>query len=326
MRLRSVLMKAGLVLASIAIALFIAEGALRMVGYTYTPLRITVLTRTDLRMYHAFQQTDFAYDPVLIWRPRNGATIFNAQGYRGVEVPPAKPPGQIRIVTLGDSNTLGWPGEGAPSWPTSLQRIFTERRQPVVVINAGVWGYSSFQGLQRFREMLAFAPDVALVSFGANDGHHVVTSDKDFSERRVRKMRMDEFLHLTRVGQAVLAILDRGGRAAPERLVPRVNLDEYRENLQKMIALGRERNVRLVLLTRPFTGESPSPLWWKHFAPQYNRLTIELGRQEGVPVIDVAGYYQQHPEWMVDESHFNQAGHEAMARLVYDDLERLLPK
>ena len=37
------------------------------------------------------------------------------------------------------------------------------------VANAGVYGYSSFQGLRRFHELLRYHPDVVTWSFGAND-------------------------------------------------------------------------------------------------------------------------------------------------------------
>jgi hypothetical protein len=91
-------------------SLLIVEGLLRLVGYSYTPLKIEVIKKNEWRPYHAFQDKNFVYDPALIWRPKIGLSIFNSQGYRGRELAPTKGARELRIFAFGDSNTLGWRG------------------------------------------------------------------------------------------------------------------------------------------------------------------------------------------------------------------------
>ena len=61
-----VIKKAELVLFGILVALLIGEGFLRWIDYRYSPLRIkTIETSHEWRFYHAFEDKDFVYDPIL---------------------------------------------------------------------------------------------------------------------------------------------------------------------------------------------------------------------------------------------------------------------
>jgi len=311
-----------LVFGSLVAALLIAEGILWLIGYSYTPLRIEVINN-EWRPYHTFQDKQFVYDPALIWRPKIGSSVFNSQGYRGRELAPTKDARETRIFAFGDSNTLGWDRLDGPNWPGYLQQLFDETTPSVTVVNAGVWGYTAFQGLGRFKEALSLKPDIALISFGANDAHLVTVSDSEFAQRPVRRSRVDHVLIRARVGQLVLAFLDRfaGTRQEPVR---RVSLEDYRRYLEQIVSLGKAHKVRVVLLTRPFIGEAPNIQWWKHLAPEYNAVTSDVGKRDDVPVVDVYSYFRHEPQYFSDESHFTESGHRKMAELVYKQLRTLV--
>src|SRR5262245_23364865 len=290
--------------AAIIVSLLVVEAWLRFVHYEYTPLRIEVMKNwSEWRYYHAFEDRNFVYVPVLIWRPRPGGTFFNEQGYRGKVIPAAKEVGITRIFAIGDSNTLGWPGNDGPNWPMYLEQILNQNGHLSVVVNAAAYGYTSFQGLRRFKEALAFHPDLVLISFGCNDAMRVTMSDADFASRRVRKKNWDRLLMRARVGQLLLAIADNLPWGEKDRLVPRVSLDEYQANLEEIIRIATAQGIRTVLLTRPFTGASPTPWWWKNFAHEYNDATIATGARAGVPVVDIYTYFKDCPDCFVDEAH-----------------------
>lgn len=160
-----------------------AEGILRIFDYHYRPLKITFqnLGDTDWRGFHAFQDRHFVYDPQLIWRPVKEKPAFNKQGFRRRELSNVPEAHIIQIVALGDSNTLG--PEDRPGWPEYLQQLYERSALDIAVINAGVSGYSSFQGLRLFQDILQYEPQMVLVSFGANDAHHVLLSDEDYLNR-----------------------------------------------------------------------------------------------------------------------------------------------
>jgi len=319
--------KGFLVALGIVISLSIGEVFLRLIGYAYNPLRIqTIATYSEWRYFHAFKDEHFEYDPYLIWRPRKRIPPFNSHGYRGEEISLRKEPGAIRIFAIGDSNTLGWLGNGDFNWPAYSHETLTRENDRFSVVNAGVYGYSSFQGLRRLEEALSFEPDVVLISFGLNDAMRVTVPDAEFLSKGIRAFHLDEMLVRWRTGQVLLAVYDRFASRQEGGLVPRVSIQEYRNNLMQMIALARSKSIRVVLLTRPFTGDSPDERWWKNFGPMYNRTVLQVAKEAEVPVIDVYAYFAGRPEYFADESHFTEAGHRTMARLIYENIRPLLPR
>jgi len=322
MRLR----RAALLVVSLLVAAGIAEGLLMAMGYEYRPMRIqTIDDYREWRYYHAFNDKHFVYDPDLIWRPRKGSGPITSQGYRGDEIPREKKPGSIRIFAFGDSNTLGWVGGSGPNWPAYLQEILRQENDRYTVVNAGAYGYTSFQGLRRLQEALHWQPDLALISFGMNDSVPVTLSDAEFLSRRFRTLDLDRKLVSFRVGQLALAVSD--GLLGRERkeLVRRVSIPEYRENLAEMIRLSRERKIQPVLLTRPFCASADGGGWLKNFDPAYGPATIEVARQHGALVIDVQKYFQDRRELFEDVTHFTEEGHRLMAELVAERIRPLLP-
>jgi len=316
---------------SLLIAVLISEALLRLVGYRYSPLSINIhADRNDHRFRHAFENEDFLYDPILIWRPKEDAAVFNSQGFRGKELSEEKQPDEFRLFALGDSNTLGWHdadqvGENrGANWPAYLEQLMPSGDRQYSVTNAGVWGYSSFQGLGRFRQILRFHPDMVLVSFGSNDAHKVVVSDADYAPVAALSP-----LLRTRCGQLFQAMRDRlvtGRRSCKdEELVFRVGLDQYRSNLNEIVRIAKENGIQCVLLTRPFRGKSTDELYWKTHAPSYVAATIEVGQANGVPVIDVYSHFEDKAEYFFDESHFTEPGHRLAAKIIYQRIRPLLP-
>jgi len=186
-----------------------------------------------------------------------------------------------------------------------------------------VYGYTAFQGLERFKQALSVKPDMALISFGANDAHLVTASDSDFVNRPIRRT-IDYVLAHTKVGQLVHAAVDKFTSNRGERMVRRVSVADYSRYLEQMVSLGERHGIQIVLLTRPFIGESPNSWWWKNLGPKYNRATIDVGKRNGVLVIDVYSYFENRPEYFADESHFSEAGHRRMAKLIYEQIRPLL--
>ena len=87
--------------------------------------------------------------------------------------PPAPAPaplGEPRIVAFGDSLTagLGLPREMA--YPAQLQRKLAERGHKIDVVNAGVSGDTSADGLRRANWALEGNVQLLILALGANDG------------------------------------------------------------------------------------------------------------------------------------------------------------
>ena len=305
--------------------LLLFEVLLRIAGFSYVPLRIKTQNYSDWRNYHAFEDQDFRGDSRLLWAPIPGHVPFNAQGYRGALMAVPKPKGEFRVFAVGDSNTLGWFGEKGPNWPASLEALARSGSAAVRVVNAGVWGYSSFQGVRRLEDMSRFDPDLVLVSFGSNDAHQVTRADRDWAASPVRVSVWEWGLTYSRVGNLVLCASDAWRKIDNHTLVPRVSLAEYRQNLGAMVDLCKTRKATVVLLTRPFTGQAEDPLSWKRRAPEYNAVVRDICRARGLRTVDLYEAFRNRPELFHDESHFTDVGHEAAARIIHQAIRDLLP-
>src|SRR4051794_40229946 len=72
---------------------------------------------------------------------------LDSRGYRNAEVPVARTPDVLRIACIGDSWTFGMNVDQDRSYPSRLVE-YVRGGARAEVINFGVLGYSSFQGLQ----------------------------------------------------------------------------------------------------------------------------------------------------------------------------------
>jgi len=104
---------------------------------------------------------------------------INGQGMRSDrDVAYAKPPGTQRIVSLGDSFTIGYEVDVEECFSSVLAARLREARIDVEVLNAGVSGFSTAEELLYLeRELIKYDPDVVLVSFYANDLHDNVRTN-----------------------------------------------------------------------------------------------------------------------------------------------------
>ncbi len=303
----------------------LVEAGLRIVDYRYSPLQVEIRDKSDWRFYHAFEDEHFVYDAAKFWAPRKGELGFDSHGFKGADFPVPKPSDEVRVFAIGDSNTLGWSGEGGASWPMFLEEAFRVEGRSVRVVNAGVYGYTSHQGLIRFEEVLAFEPDVVLFSFGGNDGLRVITSDADYAAQNLWKTGLADTLLKVRVGHLVLRALDtvQGEPGEDGGLLPRVSLQAYRENLHAAIELAEREEIQIFLLTRPFLGDTVDSQY-KLSSVAYNRATIEVGRERGVPVIDVYARFKDQEQYFSDSMHHNEEGYRIAGRMLHEQLRSLI--
>jgi len=264
-------------------------------------------------------------DPVLLWRPIDHGP-FSSQRFKSPVVQVPKPAGVIRVMCYGDSLTDGPPKGG---WPTWLGRKLAGKApgRTVEVLNAGVVGYTSHQGLLRFlQEVDVYQPDLVLACFGWNDVAQAAdVADKDFRipswpvvwlERRLVRYR------------AYLVLMEYAGRwrarptLAPVQEVrrPRVALEDYLANLERFREEAARRGIPIVFLTRPHrtsASELGRLSGWRSEVPGYNEALRRWANRNHVPLIDAQAYFEGLPRALfADECHFVPAGYEELAGLV----------
>jgi acyl-CoA thioesterase I len=74
------------------------------------------------------------------------------------------------IVAFGDSLTAGYGTEAGNSYPDFLEQDLNTKGFHYHVVNAGVSGNTTKDGLDRLDDVLSLKPVVVIVAFGGNDG------------------------------------------------------------------------------------------------------------------------------------------------------------
>jgi lysophospholipase L1-like esterase len=231
----------------------------------------------------------------------------NALGLRGDEV---RNDGSGRILAVGDSCTWGWRVDQDKSFPAVLQQKLDGQLGPqrYQVINAGVPGFTSMQGLRYLRERgMALAPDIVVIALGFNDA----VRGGDAAERLARQqwlmplILVDDFLieHSAAYRWARWQGDQHG--AAAETLPVRVPLDAYKRNLVEMVELARGRGARVLFVN----FAQPGPLM-----SAYRTAFEQTAEALGIPLLTYTG-----PR--IDYVHPTAEGHRVLAGQLLDRMQ-----
>ncbi len=74
------------------------------------------------------------------------------------------------LVCFGDSLTAGYGTDPGESYPDQLQKLLDAKGYGYRVLNSGISGNTSKDGLDRIERVAAKHPKVVVVEFGGNDG------------------------------------------------------------------------------------------------------------------------------------------------------------
>lgn len=214
--------------------------------------------------------------------PWNVPVTTNRFGFRGPEIPVEKAPGVYRIAVLGDSSTFGAGVGDDETFCAKAEGLLNgdSGRLRYEVINAGVIGYGTMQGLRTLdRAVLPLRPDALVVSFAVNDATPG-GSLRDFMGRRrppagtmaaavvwVRNLLWNNSFACRWVLRAGLGRLrdlsdDRVRAAGAEAGWRPESSAEYRRNLREFITIARSNGMDLVFLPMPVRlKQTRYPLW-----------------------------------------------------------------
>lgn len=271
----------------------------------------------------------------------------NERGYNARVVPWEKPPGVFRIVTMGDSSTFGWGVDTDRIYPHVLEKLLRERHPSmrIEVVNLGVCGYSSLQGLVLLRsEGMLYHPDVVLISYGSNDYSLVPETFEQAYERNLGwSGAVREALHHSR---AYLIYAARLQRAAAQRSkggaggVLNVGPDRSRDNLIEMAAHARRGGAEPIFVTNCVPGDMA---WPNHAASEETGAPLLDTRallEAAIPMVMTAEQFERERSrylalygrpalerfgwlsvYLTDECHPNVIGHALIAEALVPMVE-----
>lgn len=90
-------------------------------------------------------------------------------GYRGADFPRRKAPGEVRILTVGDSFVFGDYVADDSTFPVQLERRLRPRCAGARVINAGLGGTTITEHEPMLARALGLSPDYVILLFSEND-------------------------------------------------------------------------------------------------------------------------------------------------------------
>lgn len=265
----------------------------------------------------------FVPDPELFWRLRPnmhrrrftghiGAYPFdfecstNALGLRHREYSP-KAPGTRRILAVGDSATFGLGVGDTETWPAVMERRWNETspESPIETINAGVPGYTAYQGL-RFIEIEAerWRPDIVVVAFWAND-HATWASRSDLQTAAM--FRAQQAMGVLRHSRLFMALRRLAGRVhTKDGARPRLTPDEFRDMLTRIVEQVRGMHATPIFLLWPSRIQVEERQERRY---GYQAILAETAAALGVPLADPAPLFMYSPQWpFLDDYHGSAAG------------------
>ncbi len=284
----------------------------------------------------------FLKDHDLFWRFRPNQIIksdffvegeyhINNHGLRGPDFSREKTPGVYRIVCLGNSCTFGWRvGEQqvyARQLADMLKRSDPARKYEI--INAGVTGYTSLQGLRFLRrDVLNWQPDLLVVSYGWNDHWAAAREIADKNQVLPSQWVLDiqNLLGRTRTYRWLKYLVFSIKNPPPAEFsrtnpVYRVGLADCRDNLQAIIDEAKSRGIDVALLTLPIAERAdPRFKGVAEFHEKYNAIIRSLGSTDSVAVIDAAAAFSGRNNLFnqprSDLKHYNANGHMIIASMI----------
>ncbi|SYZ74655.1 conserved hypothetical protein [Candidatus Zixiibacteriota bacterium] len=289
----------------------------------------------------------FKRDHNLLWRlrpsnefksPSGGSLIYriNALGMRGAMPSPTSH--AVRIVALGNSVTFGWGVDEDSTFETQLRQMINKdpALPQVEVINAGIPGYSSFQGRRYYVEEISkLHPDILMVMFGWGDQMPAKDSIPDDKLQMPSEsiIHLENFLDRIKLYSLIQNWLHSNTMDSSlnsRSSVRRVSIVNFYDNLNTIIKYAESESTAVILLTSPapapdrynLTGNLSLIFLYHEY---YNYQTRLAARNNQVPLIDVAQQFNKYDSLFDDAAHdpihFNAAGHRTIAAALYNYLK-----
>ncbi|HOE65423.1 MAG TPA: SGNH/GDSL hydrolase family protein [Candidatus Hydrogenedentes bacterium] len=263
--------------------------------------------------------------------PNRGGTYYgveiktNSFGFRDREYSLTKPPGVYRIVTLGDSMTMGWGVPLDKTYAKVLEQRWNDAGRRIEVINLGIGNYNSVMETALFQKKgLPLQPDMVIVGYYVNDAEPTPV----FS-RWGRAIRAHTYLGavIFDIHARIRAFLDpRFDCGAYYQALYRNGapaLESNRKALETLIDLCREKGISLLLVNIPDIRDLANPE-----LQVGGRFLREVAATANAPFLDLWDALQGHPPsdlWVSpSDPHLNALGHALAAAAIFEKTERIL--
>lgn len=319
-RIRSGVISTALMVLSITVCLFGAEGLLR--------IKNSSMTNYDIEMWrYSNELKRKSDDPALDFDHlhsksallQNTVIRLNSWGLRGPEVAPLQP-SERRILFLGGSITLGWGVAEENTVEARLQRMLGDAGEQTQVLNAGVGNYNAERYVSRFfKELTGLHPTDIVVHYFLRDAETLPPGGGNIL---LRHSELAVTLWI-----AYHRLFDKEGEASlvdHYRKAYDPSADGFqimRSRLRDLAAYARGNNIRIYLAMVPDVHNLVDyKLGFVH------SIMRSVAAEDGYTYVDLLPEMQGYPPeqlWaMPGDPHPNAFGHELMARAIFPVLSK----
>ncbi|MCD4785188.1 MAG: hypothetical protein K8T10_15335 [Candidatus Eremiobacteraeota bacterium] len=294
--------------------------------------------------YHPYQ--NFIPDNVLFWKPKPGTggrfIDKNNPNSKYNFLPltnylTEKPEGTVRILCLGESRTAGLIEPHTThesSYPKQIQKKLKKEYPniPIQVHNGGVPGYTSYQGLFMLKNTVKqFKPDIVTLAFAWHEGSIAYARDKDVLSNSkfiqcTRKMLYNSQIYLLLRRYILRKKLKYASNKRPIFL--RVDCDDYRDNMNEIIRMGKKHDFEVVFITLPISPEPSIRDYYIRKVAPYHNILQEMSGERNILYIDLKNKMLNSKDEILfnrllqkDRSHFTKWGREWIASQVTEQMK-----
>jgi len=217
------------------------------------------------------------------------------------------------------------------------------------IINAGMPGYSSYQGLRLLENKFAeWDKDLVTAYFGMNDSDAAFTygdsdqpSDRLLALRRLmERSRLYQWSALWLAGRMRARAVAKGrpivplteeewqkGRRVADRIRRRVTPEEMVGNYERMLRLARRQGCRVLFMTCPYARRPDDPRTpFIRVLDVYNAAVKRMASRTGATLIDLDTLFRESGGDALfidgDPIHPNAKGHAVIANALFAEIQR----
>jgi len=257
------------------------------------------------------------------------------------EIERKKPKDQIRILFLGDSCTFGYGVARDETFVEVAESLIRKTYgRPVECINAGVPGYTIFQGYRYLlTEGLDYRPDLVVLSFGLNDFSTWDQRSDVEHYALLKAMQPPPLLRRFRLCQLIWAFAHRPPvpeSGAEER--PRMKPDEFADTLKAIHRMLEKERIPMLILAWPMQANAKPEVpgnaqtYWQTEMTSFGQahpLSMAppvSGILNLVPVARDLVSKNGMDAVYFDQVHMRATGHKVIGQAVFEHLEPWLAR
>ncbi|MCD4785616.1 MAG: hypothetical protein K8T10_17475 [Candidatus Eremiobacteraeota bacterium] len=245
----------------------------------------------------------------------------NSDGFRNEKVDVKRNERSFRIVCIGDESTFGSGVLQSETFPKILQNNIRKRYHFFIteVINAGVQGYSSYQGVRMLKEYcIKYKPDIVVVYFMHNDFAMGTKEDKARISDNSLAVKIKKILYKSHIFMTIRNyILDKlykhTARGTEPKGVHRVSTEDFKKNLDEMSRIATENGAKLIFVN----PQDEEDIKDKKTYLKYRNIIRSVANKNGY-IINLMTSFEKNNIFFLPSSNLpGMIGHKAIADMLF---------